>query len=112
MRKMAVFVVTLLAAVGSSAGPAAALFDYYQEPQPPVAGDCATVAASVGAGATWYGEFAGNRYDEFLERQYPFSVRGCFESEYACKVWQHEALTYTGRGGLVYMRCRPGAPVY
>jgi hypothetical protein len=99
----------LLFATGSlaSADPLHDFF-YYQSPQPPVAGSCPAIAASVGAANTWYGEFAGTRYDEFTERGVPFSARGCFDSEYACRAWQHTALTYIGQGRMVYTTCREG----
>ena len=58
--------------------------------------------------ATWYGEFAGNYYDDFMDQRWPFSARGCFFDEYDCRVWQNEAISYAGRGGIVYMRCTTG----
>ena len=91
-----------------SAGSPALAFFNYQAPQPPVGGDCGAIAAQIGPEATWYGEFAGNRYDEYSEHYFPFSARGCFTSEYECRVWQNDGVSYLGRGGIVYMRCRQG----
>ena len=85
----------------------AGLFDY-QEPAPPVAGDCAQISAAIGPEATWYGEFSGKRYDSSTDKYYPYATRGCFKSEYACRVWQQVALTYIGEGPLYYMTCRQG----
>ena len=110
MRKMIGVVLGVAIAASVSAGQAFAFLDYYQEPQAPQAGDCNAIAARIGPDATWYGEFAGNRYDEFNERRYPFSDRGCFPNEFECRAWQNQAVSYAGRGGIVYMRCRPGLP--
>jgi len=107
------FAALIVAALtGASPGPALAFFFDYQAPRPPVGGDCAAISAEIGPQATWYGEFAGNWYDDFTDHRYPFSARGCFTSEYDCRVWQNEAVTYTGRGGIVYMRCRQGLSGY
>lgn len=101
---LSVIVTTVMA----TASPALAFFYGYEAPQPPVGGDCAAIAAQVGPDATWYGEFAGNRYDDFNDRRYPFSARGCFRSEYGCRAWQNDGISYLGRGGIVYMRCTQG----
>jgi hypothetical protein len=85
-----------------------AFFFDYVAPQPPVGGDCAAIAAEIGPEATWYGEFAGNRYDDFTDWRYPYSTRGCFVSQYDCRVWQNAGISYLGRGGIVYMRCTEG----
>ena len=74
-------------------------FFHYQEPRMPVGGDC--------AGATWYGEFAGNRYDNFRDQYEPVSARGCFDSEMACRIFNQQAITYLGRGPMLYATCRP-----
>jgi hypothetical protein len=109
MRRLAGFAVTAVAAVFSAAAtPASAFFLDYQKPPPPVGGDCGSIASQIGPEATWYGEFAGNYYDDFTDNRFPYSARGCFASEYACRVWQNEAISYIGRGGIVYMRCRQG----
>jgi hypothetical protein len=109
MRKLAaIALATMVATVGIATNPVFAFFFDYQKPQPPIGGDCGSIAAQIGPDATWYGEFAGNYYDDFTDHRYPFSARGCFESEYACRVWQNDAVSYTGRGGIVYMRCRQG----
>jgi hypothetical protein len=77
-----------------------------------VAGDCAAIAAAVGPEATWYGEFSGKYFDNFADNYHPFAARGCFDSEYACRVWQNEAITYLSRGPVYYTSCRLGAPGY
>ncbi len=106
------FIVLVLIVIAASIAPAAAdplygLFRY-DKPRPPVAGDCGAIAAAVGGEATWYGEFAGKRYDDFADRYHPFSARGCFESEVACRIWTNQAITYLGRGPMVYATCRRG----
>jgi hypothetical protein len=79
---------------------------------PPPGGDCGAIAAQRGAGATWYGEFAGRHYDSFREMYFPISARGCFVSEYECRRWQNEAMSFAGQGGMLYARCTQGAPDY
>jgi len=79
---------------------------------PPSGGDCGAIAAQRGAGATWYGEFAGRHYDSFREMYFPISARGCFVSEYECRRWQNEAMSFAGQGGMLYARCTQGAPGY
>jgi hypothetical protein len=68
----------------------------------------AAIAAEIGAEATWYGEFAGSRYDDLRDRYGPFSARGCFRSRHECRVWQNVGITYLGKGHIVYMRCTQG----
>jgi hypothetical protein len=89
-----------------AAGPIESFF-HYDEPKPPVAGDCDAIAEAIGRDATWYGEFGGNRIDSFSHSRGPFSARGCFPSEYACQVWQQQALNYLYEGTMLYARCRP-----
>jgi hypothetical protein len=101
-------IVTIAAVLSVAASPALAFWFDYQKPPPPVGGDCSAIASEIGPDATWYGEFAGNYYDDFTDHRYPFSARGCFATEYACRVWQNDAVSYTGRGGIIYMRCREG----
>lgn len=108
MRTTAIMQAFAVAALIAAANPAFAFFFDYQAPQPPVAGDCGAIAAQIGPEATWYGEFAGNRFDDFTERRSPFSARGCFKSEFECRVWQNDGISYLGRGGIVYMRCTRG----
>ena len=79
---------------------------------PPPGGDCNEIAARIGADATWYGEFSGNYHDSFREMYFPVSARGCFTSEYECRRWQNEAMSFAGQGGMLYARCRQGAPGY
>ena len=98
-----------LALVVTSVAPTLALT---YEGGPPPGGDCNEIAARIGAGATWYGEFAGNYHDSFREMYFPVSARGCFVSEYECRRWANEAMSFTGQGGMLYMRCRQGAPGY
>jgi hypothetical protein len=105
--RRAALVLAGAAAVGA-ATPAHAFFFDYAAPQPPVGGDCTAIAAEIGPEATWYGEFAGNRYDDFTDQRYPYSTRGCFVSQYDCRVWQNGGISYLGRGGIVYMRCTKG----
>jgi hypothetical protein len=107
---------TLLAILAIVASPAAAdpfygLFDF-EVPQRPVAGDCAAIAAAIGPESTWYGVFSGKYIDDFRDVYGPFAARGCFDSEFACRVWQNEAITYLNGGPLYHTSCRPGAPGY
>jgi hypothetical protein len=108
MLRVSTFVLAMAAAIGSGvANPAYGLFDY-QKPTPPVAGNCAEIAAAIGPEATWHGEFSGNRYDNTTDHYFPFGASGCFESELACRVWQNDAITYIGQGQIYYTRCRRG----
>jgi len=93
---------SLLIAAGLGGHAAAQPFqDFfnYQEPRMPVGDDC--------TGATWYGEFAGKRFDDFRDMYYPVSARGCFHSEFDCRIWNQQAITYLGRGPMLYATCRP-----
>jgi hypothetical protein len=103
--------VLLLLAGSAAADPFYGLFRY-DDPRPPVAGDCATIAAAVGAENTWYGQFSGKYYDNFSDNYHPIAARGCFESEFACRRWQNEAITYLSRGPVYHTSCRPGAPLF
>jgi hypothetical protein len=108
MRKSVLMVLALLATGGvAKAGPLYDFF-YYDEPQPPVGGDCSAVAAAVGPENTWYGEFSGTRVALFNDRPTPFAAQGCFDSGYACRAWQNDALSYIGRGNIIYTRCTQG----
>ena len=107
MLKSAVLLVMIVAGSAAAADPFYGLFEY-EKPLPPVAGDCNAIAAAIGSEATWYGEFAGKRHDDFSERYYPFSARGCFDSQFACRIWQNQAITYLGQGAMVYSTCRRG----
>jgi hypothetical protein len=99
--------ISLLLAGTAAAYPSYGLFGY-QDPQPPVAEDCGAVAAAIGPAATWYGEFAGNRYDNFKDRFFPFSARGCFQTEYQCRIWNQVAITYLDGGQMLTARCTQG----
>ncbi len=103
----AVVVSALLSLEGmASAGP---LFQYNREQQP-VSGDCRALSAALGPEAVWYGFYSGRRYDDFTENYRPYAARGCFESEFACRVWQNQAMTYSERGPTHFTRCRRGDP--
>jgi hypothetical protein len=106
--RTAVLALSLALAVLSGA-PALSLT---YEGWPPPGGDCGAIADARGAAGTWYGEFAGRHYDSFREMYFPISARGCFVSEYECRRWTHEAMSFAGQGGVLYMRCRQGAPGY
>jgi hypothetical protein len=107
-----VLVLATVAALGAApafAAPFENFFDY-EEPRLPRAGDCSAIAAELGPGATWYGEYSGKRYDTFNDEYYPFAARGCFKSETACRIWQQRAITYSIGGPIYYTSCRPGGP--
>lgn len=108
MRNVAILVLSFVVACGALAQTPAFALTY--ENGPPPGGDCGTITAKRGAGATWYGEFSGRHYDSFREMYFPIAARGCFENEYACRVWQNEAMSFAGQGGIFYTRCTPGAP--
>ena len=110
MRSVAILVLSFAVVYGVAAEAPAFALTY--ENGPPPGGDCGAIAAARGAGGTWYGEFAGRHYDSFREMYFPISARGCFESEYACRRWQNEAMSFAGQGGILYMRCTQGAPGY
>lgn len=108
----------IAAAFLSMAAPAAAqdpvtgtihsFFGGYQPPQPPISGDCAAIAAAVGADAAWFGRFSGRRL-QINDNYEPYAARGCFTSERECRAWQHQALSYAF-GRISAMTCRPGIP--
>jgi hypothetical protein len=102
------FALALTIGAVAAASPAQAFFFDYQKPLPPIGGDCDTIAGEIGPEATWYGEFAGNYYDDVTDHRYPYSARGCFRSKFSCRRWQNDAVSYTGRGGIIAMRCRQG----
>jgi hypothetical protein len=108
MRKSMTAVIACVFALTGTTQPASAFFFDYQKPPFPIGGDCAAISSQIGPAATWYGEFAGNYYDDFMDQRWPFSARGCFFDEYDCRVWQNDAISYAGRGGIVYMRCTQG----
>jgi hypothetical protein len=110
MLRIFVSVLTAVALTGTAAaGPITDFFNY-EAPRPPVAGNCAAIAATVGAQSTWYGDFAGDRYDRYTDKYQPFSARGCFTSEYECRVWHQVAISYLDGGKIIFARCRRGAP--
>lgn len=78
------------------AGTAAA-----QYPDLPPAPSCAAVAATNST--FWEGRFSGT-YEDFFDKRWPISARGCFESEYACRRWVNEIQTIAVSPGL--MTCR------
>jgi hypothetical protein len=111
--RIAGFVLALFLMSGAAtAGPISSFFGGYEPPPPPVGGDCAAISSVIGPEATWYGEFIGNIVDDFTDYKSPYSARGCFKSESACRVWQYTALNYIGRGELVHMYCRQGIRGY
>ena len=110
MRGVAILVLSFSVAFGVAAESPALALTYENGPAP--GGDCRAIAAAKSAGATWYGEFSGRYYDSFREMYFPISARGCFESEYACRRWQNEAMSFAGQGGMLYARCTQGAPGY
>jgi hypothetical protein len=79
---------------------------HYDEPQPPVAGDC----GAIGPAAAWHGEFSGKRLDGFTDQYHPYATRGCFTNLAECRIWQNQAVTYLDGGPIYYTTCRPGAP--
>lgn len=105
MKRLAV--ATFAFALAVAADRASAAFDY---PGAGIydGGDCAAIAAQVGAAATWVGEFAGDYYDDFRQGSFPVSARGCFRSQSECRRWQGQLSSNLGRGGIRYMRCTPG----
>jgi len=105
MGKLAAAIAAGLISAVAFADPYDDFFDY-EAPQLPVGGDCEAIAAAIGPDATWYGEFSGKYYDRFTNQYSPFAAFGCFETENACRRWQHQALTYIGQGPLYYMTCR------
>ena len=107
MRVAALALVGLVALAGAAS--AAGIFGYDRERQP-ISGDCQALAAELGPGRVWHGVYSGKRYDDFSENYFPYAVRGCFPSEFACRIWQNQAMTYAERGPTYYTRCRLGAP--
>ena len=100
----------LLIAAPAAADPVTGFVDSffnYREAPPPVGGDCAVVAATVGQQNTWRGEFSGRRLG-YNERSLPYAARGCFETEAACRVWQQQAINYA-EGTMTYTSCRRGS---
>jgi len=112
MRLAAVLSAALLSMNVVTADRAMAFFFDYEEPLPPVSGDCGAIAAAIGPEATWHGEFIGKRVDEPSDAKVPYSARGCFKSKTACWIFLNQALTYAGRGELLAMYCRQGVRSY
>ena len=110
MRRVATLVLSLVVAAGIATQTPVLALTYENGPRP--GGDCGAITAARGASGTWYGEFAGRHYDSFREMYFPISARGCFVSEYECRRWQNEAMSFAGQGGMLYARCRQGAPGY
>jgi hypothetical protein len=75
----------------------------------PLAPDCRAMAARFGPQGLWFGAISGRRFDVFGDRSYPYYAEGCFRTEYACRRWLHENLTFM-QGSLYWMRCQPGVP--
>lgn len=107
MRNRFAAVAALAGAFSLAAAPAIAAFPYLGSQQI-VGGDCAAIAAEIGAAATWVGEFSGDYYDDYRERSFPVSARGCFRSRDACRAWQSYVSGDLGRGGIRVMRCTQG----
>jgi len=110
MLRAFVSALAVVALTGASAADPLSDFFNYEAPRLPVGGDCTAIAAEVGPQSTWYGEFAGNRRDNLNDRFYPFSARGCFRSEFDCRIWHQVAVTYLDGGVIVFARCERGAP--
>lgn len=102
---------TLIAAAGSAAagelgaGPLPAA--YHIGPPAP---DCRLLAAQHGAQRLWFGAFSGTHNDTFFDIRRPYYAQGCFLSEYDCRRWLHENLSFLEGGSLNWMRCEPGVP--
>lgn len=102
---------TLIAAAGSAAagelgaGPLPAA--YHIGPPAP---DCRLLAAQHGAQRLWFGAFSGMHNDTFFDIRRPYYAQGCFLSEYDCRRWLHENLSFLEGGSLNWMRCEPGVP--
>jgi hypothetical protein len=75
-----------------------------QRPSLPPAPDCRQVAASHAS--FWEGRFSGT-YEDFFDKRWPLSARGCFETEYSCRRWLHELQSIAVSPG--FMSCRLAA---
>ena len=107
MRSVGILVLSFAIALGVAAP--APVFALTYENGPPPGGDCAAIAAARSVpSATWYGEFAGRHYDSFREMYFPISARGCFVSEYECRRWQNEAMSFAGQGGIALRALHAG----
>lgn len=72
-----------------------------QVPRLPPAPSCGEIAAT---NATfWEGRFSGT-YEDFFDKRWPISARGCFASEYACRRWVNQIQTIVVFPG--FMSCR------
>ncbi len=78
-----------------------------QRPKPIPAGDCRSMVAATGGKGIWYGEYSGRAQEETSDRFYPFSGRGCFTSEFACRRWTNDMATRANGWAPGVMRCRP-----
>lgn len=106
MIRLLASVVALFAAGGVAAADPFYGWLQYDEPVRPVGGDC----AAMGSAAPWRGEFSGKRLDGFTDNYLPYATRGCFPSLGACRLWQHQAITYLDGGPIYYTTCRPRGP--
>jgi hypothetical protein len=99
-----------LAGTAQAQNPIADFFRYKPSP-PPVAGNCAAIAADIGPEATWYGQFIGMRYDDFVDGYSRYFAAGCFRDKASCWIFQERAVTYLDRGWIIGTRCVIGAPI-
>jgi len=96
-----------VALIGFSSVTGAFLIDpaEAQRPRPVPAGDCASMVAATGGKGIWYGWYSG-RYEDEWDRVFPLYGRGCFTSEFACRLWLNEMLTLAN-GWSAARSCRP-----
>jgi hypothetical protein len=105
-----------LAALVSGAAEPAAAAEAATMPQAasyhigPPAPDCRVLAARYGGQRLWFGAFSGTRFDSYFDIRRPHYAQGCFLSEYECRRWLHENLSFLDGGNLGWMRCQPGVP--
>lgn len=77
-------------------------------PEEPQSYSCEALAAQIGAGSVWFGRYAGTYNNTLTDRHNPYSRQGCFPSEFECRVWQHQNISYTNGGKTIATSCRPG----
>jgi hypothetical protein len=99
MRRAALLITFMLTLPGAAEANWLGEFLRGHPPQEPVAESC-------DAGGAWYGRFGGTRIDPFVDSPRAVSYQGCFSSEWACRRWQNEAITYLEGGPIHATSCR------
>ena len=104
-------IVTLLTIIVSVGAAEAQLFsDRNGGVERPYSYDCGALAAEIGPNAVWFGRFAGSLRKRLWDATFPYNDQGCFPSEYECRRWQHQNMSFLAGGTTLHTSCRQGLP--